>query len=160
MSRDAAVALPFVGGAVVKRGFSLIEVMAASAIFGVGLAAIFSAFATATAMYEHQRHMTFAIHLTEAKMEELLLRPSSDNELVAGTVFGPAWFDGRGFPAAAGCPGATSGTPAESTTCRYRVTWSSAPVAGLKVSLRDTTVTTSWNEHGVLKVASFSTQRN
>jgi hypothetical protein len=124
------------------------------------LSFIFAAFSTATALYEHQRHMTFAIHLTEAKMEELLLRPSSDSELVAGNVFGPGWFDARGFPAAAGCPAGTSGTPALSASCRYRVTWTSTPVSGLKVSIRTTTVTTAWNERGALKVTSFSTQRN
>lgn len=143
-----------------RHGFSLIEVMAASAIFAAGLAAIFTAFGTASSLFQHQRHMTHGIHLTEGKLEELLLRASSDTELVTGTVFGPQWFDNRGFPAAAGCPAAVSGLPPQTTACRYRVTWSSAPVAALRVSIRETTVTTSWNEDGVEKSASFSTQRN
>jgi len=143
-----------------RPGFSLIEVMAASALFAAGLAAIFSAFATASSLFQHQRHTTYGIHLAEAKLEELLLRASSDTELVTGTVFGPQWFDSRGFPAAAGCPAAVAGLPPMTAACRYRVTWSSAPVPDLRVSIRKTTATTSWNEDGVEKSASFTTQRN
>ena len=139
-------------------GFSLVEVMAASAIFAVGLAAIFSAFSTSTHQFEHQRHTTYGIHLTEAKMEELLLRVSSDPQLQAGTTFGPDWFDVRGFPSTTPCPGAVSGLPPLSTSCRYRVTWSST--AGLVPQVRVTSVTTTWNEREVEKNVSFSTQRN
>lgn len=140
------------------RGFSMVEVMAASAIFAGGLAAIFTAFSTSSQQFEHQRHTTHGIHLTEAKMEELLLRVSSDSELVAGTTFGPEWYDNRGFPAPPGCPSTTSGLPTNTPSCRYRVTWSSAP--GGIAQVRNTTVTTSWTERGVLKTVSFSTQRN
>lgn len=143
-----------------KRAFSLVEVMAASAIFATGLAAIFSAFATSAAQFEHQRHTTYGIHLSEGKMEELLLRPSSDSELLAGTVFGPQWFDSRGFPVASGCPAATSGLPTATATCRYRVTWSSAPGQVTDPPVRVTSVTTTWNERGQEKSVSFSTQRN
>ncbi len=137
----------------------MIEVMAASAIFAAGLAAIFTAFSTSSQQFEHQRHTTHGIHLTEAKMEELLLRVSSDVELsTGGTTFGPDWFTDKGFPAAAGCPTATTGTPAEVAGCRYRVTWSSSPTSVDRV--RVTTVTTSWGERGALKTVSFSTQRN
>lgn len=137
----------------------MIEVMAASAIFAAGLAAIFTAFTTSTQQFEHQRHTTHGIHLTEGKMEELLLRVSSDVELSGGTEFGPDWYTDKGFPAASGCPTTTSGTPPEDQACRYRVTWSSTGVPNLK-GVRVTTVTTSWSERGVLKSVSFSTQRN
>jgi prepilin-type N-terminal cleavage/methylation domain-containing protein len=144
-----------------SRGFSLIEVMAAAAIFAAGLAAIFTTFATASGLFEHQRHTTHGIHLAEAKMEELLLRVSSDSELVAGPTFGPQWFDSRGFAAGPGCPTATSGVPAETAACRYRVTWSSAPLPGLTAaSVRVTTVTTAWGERGQEKSVTFSTMRN
>lgn len=137
----------------------MIEVLSASAIFAAGLAAIFTAFSTSTQQFEHQRHTTHGIHLTEAKMEELLLRVSSDVELSTGaTVFGPDWYNDKGFPAASGCPTGTTGTPAENAACRYRVTWSSTG-GGVK-GVRVTTVTTAWGERGVLKSVSFSTQRN
>ncbi len=142
----------------VTRAFSLIEVMAASAIFAAGLAAIFTAFGTSTTLFEHQRHMTHGIHLTEGKLEELLLRVSSDSELAAGAVFGPEWFDARAFPAPAGCPNATAGDPPATAGCRYRVTWSSSP-SGVR-GVRVTTVTTSWRERGGTRSTSFSTQRN
>ncbi|MDP2342181.1 MAG: prepilin-type N-terminal cleavage/methylation domain-containing protein [Deltaproteobacteria bacterium] len=140
------------------KAFSLVEVMAAAAIFAVGLGAIFTAFGTASQSFEHQRHMTHGIHLAEAKMEELLLRVSSDPELQAGTTFGPNWFDSRGFPSTAACASAVVGMPALSTSCRYRITWSSAPA--LVPQVRITTVTASWNERELEKRVQFATQRN
>jgi prepilin-type N-terminal cleavage/methylation domain-containing protein len=140
------------------RAFSLVEVMAASAIFAVGLAAIFSAFGTSAQQFEHQRHTTYALHLAEAKMEELLLRVSSDPELAAGTTFGPNWFDMRGFPSTTACPSATTGLPALSSSCRYRVTWSSVPAQVPQV--RITTVVATWNERESEKSVQFATQRN
>jgi prepilin-type N-terminal cleavage/methylation domain-containing protein len=143
-----------------RHGFSLIEVMAAAAIFGVGLAATFSAFSGGANLFEHQRHTTHGIHLTEGKLEELLIRASTDAELQSGTTFGPEWFDGRGFPATAGagCPTGTAGVPPGSPACRYRVTWSAAP-GGIN-NVRVVTVQTSWNERGSERSVSFSTQRN
>ena len=136
----------------------MIEVMAASAIFAVGLSAIFTAFSTSSQQFEHQRHTTQGIHLTEAKMEELLLRASSDGELQANVVFGPEWYTSQGFPAASGCPSTPTGLPPESIDCRYRVTWTSVPCGISQV--RVTTVTTTWNERGGERSVSFSTQRN
>lgn len=132
--------------------------MAASAIFAAGLAAIFTAFSTSANQLEHQRHTIFGIHLTEGKMEELLLRVSSDAELVPGTTFGPEWFDARGFPAPSGCPGGTGALSPPTAGCRYRVTWSSAN--GALAQVRVTTVTTAWVERSGDKSVSFSTQRN
>ena len=132
--------------------------MAASAIFAVGLGAIFTAFGTSAQQFEHQRHTTYGIHLAEGKMEELLLRVSSDPELQAGATFGPNWFDSRGFPSTTPCSAATSGLPALSIGCRYRVTWASVPA--LVPRVRVTTVTTSWNEREIEKRVAFSTQRN
>jgi prepilin-type N-terminal cleavage/methylation domain-containing protein len=142
-----------------KRGFSLIEVMAAAAILGVGLAATFSAFSGGTSLFEHQRHTTVGIHLSEGKLEELLIRASSDVELQPGTVFGPEWFDRSGIASGvATCPASTAGTPPTSADCRYRVTWESVPGGVPKV--RVLTVTTTWAERGEPKSISFSTQRN
>ncbi len=145
-------------GASPRRGFSLVEVMAAAAIFGVGLAAIFSAFSGGATHFEHQRHTTHGIHLTEAKLEEILLWSSADPQLLAGTVFGPAWFDSKGFASSPGCPTAVAGVPVADPKCRYRVTWLSAAAAINNV--RVVTVTTAWQERGQLRTVSFSTQRN
>jgi prepilin-type N-terminal cleavage/methylation domain-containing protein len=142
------------------RAFSLIEVMAAAAIFGVGLAATFSAFAGGANLFEHQRHTTHGIHLTEGKLEELLIRSATDAELQAGVRFGPQWFDARGFPApsTAVCPTTTTGLPSALPNCRYRVTWRTAP--GGVANVRIVTVETAWNERGTTRSISFSTQRN
>ena len=141
-----------------KRGCSLVEVMAAAAIFAVGLAAIFSAFGSGAAQLEHQRHLTYGIHLTESRLEELLLWSTTDPELREGTVFGPLWFDRDGFPAAASCPNDVTGLPALSTACRYRVTWQSTlgEISGVRV----VSARTDWNEREQLKSVVFSTQRN
>lgn len=143
-----------------RRGFSLIEVMAAGSLFAVGIAAIFSAFSNGAALLEHQRHTSHGIHLTEAVLEEILLWPSGDRQLVVGKVFGPIWFDGFGFvsPKAAGCPTTSDGLPAADPACRYRVTWSSKP--GVVSDVRVVTVTTDWHEREKLRSVSFSTQRN
>ena len=134
--------------------------MAAGAIFGVGLAAIFSAFGSGAIQFEHQRHMNHGIHLTEAKLEEILLWSSADAELTPNKTFGPGWFDSNGFASvdASACPTAVDGLPPLDPNCRYRVTWSSAP-GGIS-SVRVVTVTTAWLERGRLRSASFSTQRN
>ena len=141
-----------------RRAFSLVEVMAAVAIFGVGLAAVFSCLGVVTQQFEHQRHTTFALHLAEARLEELLVRVASDSEIAVGATFGPSWFDLRGFPVGAGCSTATSGLPPQSDSCRYRVTWQAAP--GGIAAMRNLTVTVTWNERGASRDLSLTTQRN
>jgi prepilin-type N-terminal cleavage/methylation domain-containing protein len=143
-----------------SRAFSLIEVMSAAAIVGVGLAATFTALGTGAQLFEHQRHTTHGIHLSEGKLEELLMRNSTDAELVSGSTFGPEWYTSLGFatPAASCATTTTTGVPPLSDTCRYRVTWSSAP--GGVPNVRVLTVTTAWNERGQEKSVSFQTQRN
>lgn len=134
--------------------------MAAGSLFAVGIAAIFSAFSSGAALLEHQRHTTHGIHLTEAKLEEILLWPYSDRQLEAGKTFGPVWFDSDGFASSktAGCPTTVDGTLSANAACRYRVTWSSAP--GNVDAVRVVTVTTAWQERQQLRNISFSTQRN
>ena len=143
-----------------RSGFSLIEVMAAGSLFAVGIAAIFSAFSTGAALYEHQRHTTHGIHLTEARLEEILLWPNGDRQLVTGRVFGPAWFDRNGFASSktSDCPQTFDDLPPAASACRYRVTWSTT--SGGVSNIRLVTVTTDWQERGRRRSVSFSTQRN
>lgn len=140
------------------RGFSLIEVLAAAAILGVGLAATFTSYNTGTQLFEHQRHTTHGLHLSEGKLEELLMRTSSDAELQVGPTFGPTWFTRDGFASGAACPASVVGVPVDSSDCRYRVTWTA--LAGGVPRVRVVTVTAAWNERGVERSLSLSTQRN
>jgi prepilin-type N-terminal cleavage/methylation domain-containing protein len=140
------------------RGFSLVEVLAAVAIFGVGLAAIFTAFGNSAQQLEHQRHTTHSIHLTEAKLEEILLWSNSDADLVVGGSYGPTWFTAEGIVSPGATCADTAGLPPTTPDCRYRVTWT--VTAGGIDGVRVVTVTTAWNERGVLRTTSFSTQRN
>ncbi len=141
------------------RGFTLLEVMAAGAILAIGLAASLSAYGTGMVLFEHQRHTTHGLHLAEGKLEELLLRPSSDLELQVGTTFGPEWFDANGFATLGTvCSPATSGVPPIANGCRYRVTWQ--VTAGLVPRIRVVTVTTALNERDQQHTMSLSTQRN
>jgi prepilin-type N-terminal cleavage/methylation domain-containing protein len=128
------------------RGFSLIEVMMAGAIFAIGLTAIYSAFRTAANQFEHQRHTTYAVHITEAVMEELLVRTSSDTDLTAGSAHGPRHYDRKGFVSA--------------TASTYKTTWevkTNTPIP----NVRQLTVTTSWTEKAAgQRSITFSTNRN
>lgn len=63
------------------RGFSLLEVMVAGALFLVTVTGVLSATSTATATFEHQRKLTQAMSVAEYTIEELLLRYGSHDEL-------------------------------------------------------------------------------
>lgn len=54
-----------------KRGFTLLEVMVAVAILGLGLTAILSAQAGAVSGASHARHMSVAVGLARCKMTEI-----------------------------------------------------------------------------------------
>ena len=124
------------------RGFTLIEVMMAAAIFAAGLAAVFSAFSTAALQFEHQRNTTQAIHVAEAVLEELLLRAPTDPDIAQG-VTRSSGYDNNGTPATSGF---------------FTVSWvvTAGPLAGV----RHIAVTSTWAERGVAQHLSFSTDRN
>jgi|GEM_PF-2183918 len=60
------------------RAFSLIEVLVAVALFGVGIASIFQSFSTATRIARHERLTASALHACEQVMEDMLLRRIDD----------------------------------------------------------------------------------
>ena len=121
--------------------FSLIEVMASSAILAVGMAAVLSLFSNLTQGYSHQRQQVQALHIAEATMEDLLLRYSDDIDLDVGTHSGPGYaFDGS--------PGGTF------FATRWQVS-TGVPIVGA----REVLVTVTWTEQGVTKSSALRTVR-
>jgi type II secretory pathway pseudopilin PulG len=64
-----------------SRGFSLLEVLVAGALFLITVSGVLSAASTATTTFEHQRKLTQAMSVGEFVLEELLLRYTSSDEL-------------------------------------------------------------------------------
>lgn len=78
-----------------KRGFSLLEVMVASALFLVSLSGVISGIGSLSRVEEHQRRMTVATTCGEAAMEEILLRYVGHPDLDIGNRF-TRFFNARG----------------------------------------------------------------
>ena len=74
-----------------NHGFTLLEVMISGVILLVGLAGMMAALKSDLNLQEHARHMTAAIHLGEAVMEELVILNSGSAELAGGS-HGPRYF--------------------------------------------------------------------
>ncbi len=68
------------------RGFSLIEVSIAGALFLVTITGVVSATRSANATFEHQRKLTQAIGVAEFAMEMLLLRYSTSEALLGNAA--------------------------------------------------------------------------
>jgi Tfp pilus assembly protein PilV len=74
------------------RGFSLIESVVSGSILLIGVTGIVSGLGTTMRLKEHNYKMTAAIHAGEATMEELLLRPTGDPQMVVGGPYaGPKY---------------------------------------------------------------------
>jgi hypothetical protein len=78
------------------RAFSLIEVMVSGVLFLVGVAAVFSSYATAVRILAHNHHMTRAISLAEATLEELVYTFSSSGMLTIGSHAAQRRYDEAG----------------------------------------------------------------
>ncbi len=129
------------------RAFSLIEVMIASALLSVGMAAILTAFSSASALNSHQERVTVAMHLTESRMEELLLLYPDDDDL-ATSAHTAATYTRDGRPTTSGATGLNA--------AYYSVGW--VVDAGPLARTRRLNVTTTWNEASLQRV-SFTTHR-
>jgi len=126
-----------------RRGFSLIEVMAASSFLIVGLVGVISAIVAYQRMAATERHMTQGIHVAEGTMEELLLAYPSDSSLAVGS-HGPNHYDDTGKRVASGG--------------RYLAYWdvtASTPVEGM----RRVNVRVQWTEATGAKKVEFFTYR-
>lgn len=127
-----------------KRGFTLLEVLAASALFFLAVAGVFSAFNVASQMTRHFELETIALHVADAFTEELVLRPRDSADLTNGNhPTTPLRFGFDGEPAPAG---------------PFQLTWTvdeDAPVVGL----RSITVVVNWQEGTVTRKVQMATVR-
>lgn len=122
------------------RGFSIIEVMIAAAVFAIGAAGSLSVLAMAQRQYRHQNQLTQAIHLAEMQMEQTVLLYRDD--VVSG---GPRCFTAQGHQMSCG-------------SHEYAASWfvtSGVPIQGMK-QIR---VVVSWHEMAATKQVSLLTYR-
>lgn len=131
------------------RAFSLIEVMIASALLGIGVAAVVSGYRSATNLESHQERVSTALHVAEGVVESLLLRYRDDPDISISTTSHPSSplrFDADGTPVATGG--------------LYAATWraSAGPVTGS----RKLDVVVTWQEQGFAGTQSLAltTHRN
>lgn len=127
-----------------RRGFSLIETMIASALFFVGLTAIFQTYNVAARLLGHHRHVTRAVALAEGTIEELVQRYPGDPILEVGVAPTPRTYD-------------MSGLLTSSATV-FSVSWTVTNFA--LDGIREVIVTVSWTEQGAAKKLSIKTWRS
>jgi len=125
------------------KGFSLIEVMIASSLLGIGLAAMMTAYGQATSLESHQERVTTALHLAEGQLENLLLRYPDSPDL-AQTGHTALTF-------------AADGTPSPPTPF-FRLEW--AVMAGPIPRTRRIMVRVTWNEPRGPQTLDLSTHRS
>jgi len=131
------------------RAFSLIEVLIASALLGIGVTAMVSGYRSATSLEAHQEKVSVALHVGERVVEELLLRYREDVDIaVDGAVrpTPPLRFGADGTPVTTGG--------------LYSVTWRATP--GPVSGSRKLDVTVNWTEQAFTGAQSLvlTTHRN
>lgn len=72
-----------------QRGASLVEIMVALVIFGVGITMAIRNLPEGNAKTTRSRNMSIAVNLAQEKMEDLLALPFGDADLSAGTHTDP-----------------------------------------------------------------------
>ena len=128
----------------IRRAFTLIEVMIAGAILAVGATAVLAAYSTTLGLIEHQRRLVSAVDVTQSKLEELLACQTTSPELAAGS-HAPETVDQLGRAAAAG---------PEAYTVEYDITMGN-PSAGYMLIV----VQTSWHETKGARFTKFAAFR-
>jgi prepilin-type N-terminal cleavage/methylation domain-containing protein len=126
-----------------RRGFSLIEVMISAALFFVGLVAVLSTYHVASRLLSHHRHLTHAVVIGEAVLEDLIHRYPGDGGLAGGVHAGPSYDDAGRL---------TSSTPTFTTS------WEVSNYAKV-TGIREVTVTVTWTEDGATKTMPLTTWR-
>lgn len=161
-----------------KRAFSMLEVLIASALFLITVVGVVSATHTGSAVFEHQRKLTQAVSIGEFAMEELLLRYTSSTDLDitatesnAGVVTpGTAKTRciGANLQAATGCTAASippqtgfsanvAGIAGDGTST-YGITWVVGQPPNLATE-RHVILFVSWLESGVVRSVQLQTYR-
>jgi prepilin-type N-terminal cleavage/methylation domain-containing protein len=116
------------------RGFSLLEVMIATTLLGVGVAATLASVDAVRVVAQRSRHMTQAVHVAESVAESMLALEQADDDLDAGAhINPPRRFDAVGQEV----------DPGDTTRGIYIVTWdvfANTPIEGL----RRVTITVDW----------------
>lgn len=124
--------------------FSLIEVLISSALFFVGLTAVFTTYNTAERIVAHNLYTTRALTLAEATLEELVERYPGDPLLEVGDhPVDPRRYDRNGN--AEGLP-------------TYTLTWNVSLYAKL-AGVREITVRVVWFEGGRERELKLTTWR-
>lgn len=118
--------------------------MISSALFFVGLTAVFQTYNVATRLMQHHRHMTRAVAIAEATVEELVQRYPGDPAIEVGVVPTARTYDRDGV--------LTSSAPV------FSVSWTIANFA--LDGIREVVVTVSWSEQGRGKALSIKTWRS
>jgi type IV pilus assembly protein PilV len=72
-----------------ERGVTLLEIMVALVIFGIGLVVAVRTIPESTAKTSRSRNLTIAVNLAQEGIEELMGRPFNDADLTAGTHADP-----------------------------------------------------------------------
>lgn len=128
-----------------RRGFSLLEVMVAGALFLTSLSGVITAIGALNDVEAHQRRMSIATTLGEQTMEELLLRWGGHPDIDVGTTTS-RFFDSKGTLAATAQP------------LGYEARWSVTRVDKIQ-NLKEVRLRVIWTENSGTKDISYFTYR-
>jgi Prokaryotic N-terminal methylation motif len=126
------------------RGFSMLEVLISGAVLLIAITGYVQLFRQVEMTYQHQRLMTQALHVAEARVEELLILYADDPWLAPGITHAGPGFDRTGKP--------VSASPTFTTSW---IVTGGVPLPGT----RKVEVTVTWQERGETRTFTLSTVR-